>query len=50
MEIRRITAQSRPLEDHYAFFAHEERCDPYFAEVGRRNARLVRRAQPERFR
>ena len=42
MEVRRITAQSQPLEDHYARLANDPRTSPDYAEVGRRMLELLR--------
>jgi hypothetical protein len=42
VELRRITAQSQPLEDHYARLANDPRTSPDYAEVGRRMLELLR--------
>lgn len=42
MEVRRITAQSEAMEDHYTRLAGNPRTSPNFAELGRRMLELVR--------
>lgn len=42
MEIRRITEQSQPLEEHYTFLVNNERTSPDYAEVGRWMLELLR--------
>jgi hypothetical protein len=42
MEVRRITVQSQPLEDHYARLANDPRTSPDCVEVGRRMLELLR--------
>ena len=42
MEVRRITDQSQPLEEHYAAYLSEPRTAPHYVEVGRRMLELLR--------
>ena len=48
VEVRRITAQSQPLEEHDARLANDPRTAPAYAELGRRMLRETYDAPPER--